>query len=260
MLNNLLEEKRLKSKEEELMATKKEFEELKNLFNGSQIENRNKDREIKIKEKEIKELEELLDKSREETIRYKLKVKESKLEILIQKLEVDRVQIRDLRKTYQKFIVVCANNNQDEIEDYDDEIEKIKDKLIDGGINIVDVQKLCQKCERIAKLKVEQDKLYKERFEAKCPTWEEKMGSLEEQLESLDNNLQEDESELVFLEWRLEQCRVVPDNALLEEVNEKKVQRQQSIRRLKIQKKMKEQRVIELRTQIQVPPKKWLEF
>jgi DNA repair exonuclease SbcCD ATPase subunit len=176
MLNNLrLIQSSSKKEKEELMTTKKELEELKNLFNNSQIANRNKDREIKMKEKEIKELKVLLDKSREETIHYKLKIKESKLEVLIQKLEVDRTQIRYLRKTYQKFIIVCASNNQDEIEDYDDEIEKIKDKLIDGGINIVDVQKLCQKCEKIAKLKVEQDKLYKERFEAKCPTREEKI-------------------------------------------------------------------------------------
>jgi hypothetical protein len=70
----------------------------------------------------------------------------------------------------------------------------------------------------------------------------------------LDNNLQADESELVFLEWRLEQ-----NNVLCQEVNEKKAQRQQSIKRLKIMINMKEQRVAELKAQVEVPPKK-IEF
>lgn len=157
----------LKDKEGKLVVVEKGLEGLKVSFNDLTVTSNKKDHEIEKKERKIRELKELLGKSKEEIIDYKLKTKEGKLEALIQKLEVDRTQIRDLRKTYQKFIIVCANNNQDEIDDYGDKIEEIKDKLIDGGIDMVDAEKLCQKCKKLAKLKVEQDNLYKERFEAK---------------------------------------------------------------------------------------------
>jgi len=130
------------------------------LFTNLQIESNKKDRRIR-------ELEELLGKTKEEIIDYKLKVKEGRLETLIQKLEVDRGKIRELRNNYQQLIRVCANNSQDDIDDLENKIERIKDDLIDKGINIIDVKKVCQKCKKIAKLKADQDKLYKERFEAR---------------------------------------------------------------------------------------------
>jgi chromosome segregation ATPase len=155
----------LRNKEGELATNKKELGELRNSFNNLTMISNNQGHDLEKKERKIRELKELLGKSKEEIIDYKLKAKESRLETLIQKLEVDRAKIRDLRKTYQKFIF--SGNNQDEIDDYDDKIESIKDELIDGGIDIVNAQKLCSKCEKLAKLKLEQDNLYKERFEAR---------------------------------------------------------------------------------------------
>ncbi|CAG8471888.1 14316_t:CDS:10 [Cetraspora pellucida] len=89
-------------------------------------------------------LEILLGKTKEEIIDYKIKVKEDKLEVLIQKLGINRT-----------------------IDATEDKIEDIKDELLEKGVSMDSVQKLCQKCEKIAKLKAEQDKMYKERFEAK---------------------------------------------------------------------------------------------
>jgi hypothetical protein len=140
---------------------------LRNFIDYLQIVGNSKDHELEKKERKIRELKELLGKSREEIIDYKLKAKEGRLETLIEKLKVDRTQVRELQKFYQQLIRVRASDNQDEIDVVDDKIESIKDELIDGGINVVDAQKLCQKCESIAKLKAEQDKLYQERFEAK---------------------------------------------------------------------------------------------
>src|SRR6185369_5833808 len=123
--------------------------------------------ELERNERKIRELKELLGKSKEEVIDYKLKAKESGLETLIQKLEVGRVQVRELQKFCQQLIRSRMNGNQDDIDSAEDKIETIKDDLIDGGIDVVDVQKFCRKCEDIAKLRVEQDKLCQERFEAK---------------------------------------------------------------------------------------------
>lgn len=132
-----------------------------------QIITNNKDHELQKKERKIKELKELLGKSREEILDYKLRAKEGRLETFVQKLEVDRAKIRELKSNYQQMIRIGANINQDDIDDLENKIESIKDELIDKGISIVDAQKLCSKCEKIAKLKVEQDELYKERFEAR---------------------------------------------------------------------------------------------
>jgi hypothetical protein len=145
----------------------KKIEELKDFINYLQVAINNKDHELEKRERKINELKELLGKSKEEIIDYKLKAKEGRLENIIQKLEIDRVQVRELQKVYQQLIRVRANDNQDEIDAMDDKIESIKDELIERGIDIIDTQKFCRKCESIAKLKAEQDKLYQERFEAK---------------------------------------------------------------------------------------------
>jgi chromosome segregation ATPase len=156
----------LRNKEGELVTTKKGLEELRGLFNDLTMTNNNKDHELEKKEKKIRELKELLGKTKEEILDYKIKTKEGRLETLIQKLEIDRGKIRELRGIYQQLVRVGVNN-KDDIDDIEDKIEVIRDDLVDKGISIVDAKKLCQKCEKIAKLKLEQDKLYQERFEAK---------------------------------------------------------------------------------------------
>ena len=137
--------------------------------NTLQIQNNDKDQEIEKKEGEVRELREKSDSSREKLLDREIKEKDTKLEERIKKLGVDRTQVRELQKFYQQLIRVRVNDDQDEdeIDTVNDKIETIKDSLIDGGIDVVDTQKLCRKCESIAKLKVEQDKLYQKRFEAK---------------------------------------------------------------------------------------------
>jgi chromosome segregation ATPase len=157
----------LKNKEGELVTTKKGLEEVKGLFNDLTMVSNNKDHELEKKERKIRELKELLGKTKEEILDYKIKTKEGRLETLIQKLEIDRGKVRELRGIYQKLVRVGANNSRDEVDDLEDKIEVIRDDLIDKGISMVDAKKICQKCEKIAKLKLEQDKLYQERFEAR---------------------------------------------------------------------------------------------
>jgi len=83
----------------------------------------------------ISSLEGLLDKTREEFIVYKLKVKERKLENFAQKLGVNREKIRNLCKYYQKLIREQSRKSFDSnvVMSMEDEIEKIKDELLNGG-------------------------------------------------------------------------------------------------------------------------------
>ena len=146
----------------------RKFEQLQGLFNGLRIASSNKDHELERQERKIKELKELLGKSKEEIIDYKLKAKEGRLETLIEKLGIDRTRVRELQKFFQQLIRARMSDDQGEIETAEDKIETVKDNLIEEqGIDVVDIQKLCHKCEKIAKLRAEQDKLHQERFEAK---------------------------------------------------------------------------------------------
>jgi hypothetical protein len=119
-----------------------------------------------MKERRIKELKELLNKSREEFVNYKIGVKKGRLEVFIEKLGVGRVQARELQDAYQRLIKVCESGNQGSIND-DEEIETIKDILLEKGIGIEDTQKICRKCEKIARLLVKRDRFYQEQFEAR---------------------------------------------------------------------------------------------
>ncbi|MCE8167860.1 MAG: hypothetical protein I3273_04620 [Candidatus Moeniiplasma glomeromycotorum] len=123
---------------------------------------------------QINELKKLLGDSKKEIVGYKIKIQENKLEKLTQHLKVSREKVRDLRKFYQKLVRTQAQENFDYsiVALMEEKIEKIKDELLSDGwltwkVSLEDVQKLCSKCEKLAKLKVEQDNLYKERFEAR---------------------------------------------------------------------------------------------
>jgi DNA-binding protein H-NS len=46
-------------------------------------------------------------------------------------------------------------------------VEEVKDDLIDRGIDLDQLEELREKCQTIAKLKIEQEKLYQKRFETR---------------------------------------------------------------------------------------------
>jgi hypothetical protein len=131
------------------------------------LENNEKSIELKQKDDDIKALKEELGNAREKILSEKLKFREEKLDVLVQQLGINRGQVRNLMKTYRQLFRVHENYNQNNIDEAGDKTEDIKDGLLKKGVSVDNVQKLCQKCEKFAKLKADQDKLYKERFEAR---------------------------------------------------------------------------------------------
>jgi Fe2+ transport system protein B len=118
------------------------------------------------KDEEIKELRRMLDKSKEETINYKIQSKEGKLEIFVREIGVDRMQIRKLRNAYQNLIKSSEVNRNNIFND--EEVEVIKDDLLEEKkISLENVQKLCSKCEKLAELRIEREKLHQRNFEAR---------------------------------------------------------------------------------------------
>jgi chromosome segregation ATPase len=156
-----LAQNQLTTTQNQLVTKQAQHDELLNRFTGLQIESNNKDKKIEKIGKENSEL-------KEENIRIKLQAKEGKLENFIKELGIRRAQARDLRNACQQLALACDNNyNPSTIRIADNKIEEVKDELLDGGVSVENMQNLHRRCEKIAKLKVELEKMYQERFEAR---------------------------------------------------------------------------------------------
>src|SRR5688572_32123366 len=131
------------------------------------LENNKKSIELKQKDNDIKALKKELGNSGEEILSEKLKFREKKLDALVQQLGVSRGQVRNLMRNYRQLFRAREDYNRDNIDEADDKIEQITSELLEKGVSMENVQKLCQKCEKFAKLKEEQNKIYKWKFEAK---------------------------------------------------------------------------------------------
>jgi hypothetical protein len=137
------------------------IEKLSSMFNDLQLESINKDKEIEVRGKNIENLEKKVDEKENENFGLKIKEQERKLDEFVQKLGIGREKPRELRKAYQRLIKARENYNRDDIMEAEDDIEMIKDELLSSGwikrgMSLENVQKLCNKCGRIADLKIEQ--------------------------------------------------------------------------------------------------------
>ena len=151
----------------ELVVARGQVKELSDMFNNLKIESNNKDKDLEIKSKDIKGLKLELSETQEKIFDYELREQEKELDELIQHLGVGRQKPRELRRAYQQLFKARENYNRDNIEQAENKIEDIKDDLIEGGIEIDDFQKLCRKCEKFVKLKIERSKVQEQQYEAR---------------------------------------------------------------------------------------------
>ena len=161
-------QRQLDEKDRQLTVKTGQLETLNNLFTDLKIESSNKDKEIEIKDKKIKNLNLKFVGSQEEVFTYKLKEQERELDEFIQQLGIGRENPRELRKAYQRLLKAHENYNQDNIDRAEDEIEKTKDELLSSGwfkrgMSLENVQRLCGKCEGIARLKIERGKIQEQK-------------------------------------------------------------------------------------------------
>lgn len=118
---------------------------------------------------EIDNLREELEGSQNIELRYK----ERKLDELIRDLEIDqeKERIDNLRIAYERL--KRASNpesyNRDNITVAQTEIDRIKRELFQNNreINVNDLYKIYKTCEKIAELRVKQEKLNEQQFEAR---------------------------------------------------------------------------------------------
>ena len=72
-----------------------------------------------------------------------------------------------MRRAYQLLIKAREEYKQEDIDVAKQNIEQLEDQLLNQGVSMQNFQALCRKFEKIVKLELEQENLYKERFEAR---------------------------------------------------------------------------------------------
>ncbi|CAI2162012.1 2928_t:CDS:2 [Funneliformis geosporum] len=154
----------LKRQERDVLS-ENEVRRITGLFNALQLENN------RSKEK-IKELKGELGQSRKDFLKQKISLKVGKLETFIQQLGVNRGKIMDnLLNAYKQLLRAEKNFNQNNIDEAENGINNIKQGLLTNGIiyrgiSVDNTQKICSKCEKLAKLKLELNQIQQEQYQA----------------------------------------------------------------------------------------------
>lgn len=120
---------------------------------------REKIKELERKDEEIKLLKNQAGLSQEELLIEKLRFEKRNLEIFAIDLKVSLEQITNLVRYHQSLFQAQKGHKQEEIVTSENNVSQIKQELLDKEISIVNVQEICQKCERIAELHWELNKL-----------------------------------------------------------------------------------------------------
>jgi len=119
-------------------------------FNSLKLESNNKDNEITS-------LREELEGSQNIDLRYR----ERKLDGLVRDLGLNRERIDNLRSAYERLKRASdrENYNQEDITVAQNEIDDIKRELFQTNINIDDLHKVYKVCEKVAELRIKQEKI-----------------------------------------------------------------------------------------------------
>jgi len=120
----------------------KEVKKITDSFNALQIEKSKKETEIASLQEELESLQNV-------DLRYK----DRKLDELIRNAGLNRPRVMDLRDAYIKL------HNRDDVANANREIETIKNEFFQTNVAINDLHKIYKTCEKIAELKVKQEKL-----------------------------------------------------------------------------------------------------
>lgn len=118
-------------------------------------ETADKDSELKNKEREIKLLKNQAEKSQKGFLEVRLELKEERMEEFADDLGIDLKQVKKLLGYYESLIDARKNLNQNGISTNENNITEFKQEMLDEGISIKKVKKLCGKCEKAAAIRLE---------------------------------------------------------------------------------------------------------
>ncbi|WP_147410416.1 hypothetical protein [endosymbiont GvMRE of Glomus versiforme] len=159
-------ERDLQKLRQELNETKRELEErlsptdLQNLLFAHETEIRDKEQEIQQKNREIANLREQLGQSQEQSLNLELRVVEEEVEELANRLRINWERIQALRDSYALLIRSRRNNERANLQTSQNNIETIRQNLLQAEINISDVRRICRLCEQIAEMRSNQQQQF----------------------------------------------------------------------------------------------------
>lgn len=140
----------------QLTRKNNDYDELNRSFGALQIESNNKDNEIN-------ELKQDLGNSQNIDLRYK----ERKLDELVRNFGLNRVRVINLRDAYERLMRAREDYNLNNITNANNEIEAIKAEFFQTNVNIDDLHKIYKTCEKIAELRVKQERLHEQQHQAR---------------------------------------------------------------------------------------------
>lgn len=131
-----------------------------------QTEVQSKDIEIKKQKDEINSLKEKAGQAQEKFSNEREHSKEGKLEEIALQFGVGLQQLDSLRKYYERLIVSRKNYNQTNIATHESNIMTIKQEMLNAGISIANIQKICRKCEKLAEVRFELEGIRQQQYQA----------------------------------------------------------------------------------------------
>lgn len=194
-LENARLQEKLESKSSELIRTYKQLEDTKKELNSARIEGENKimrlenkldeknvihnqkienlnsqlttlrlesgkkDEEIRNLKNQAKSSDKRAEKSQEELLTEKIHSKKRGLELFATELKIDLEKIHGLSRYHERLFRARKSFNQANVETHEDNIEKIKKELRGKGISVVNIQELCEKCEKVAEFRWELEQM-----------------------------------------------------------------------------------------------------
>jgi len=151
-----------KKKEDEVKDLNKKNDELKDKNAELREEKVTAEIKLKSKEEEVDRLRSKLGQSEEEFLESKIRLKQERLELFADRLGVNLEKIQTLRELFEQEINARSSINRKEVER---KITQIKQELR-TKIKMEDVQEICSRCEEIAELQIELEKLHYKQYQA----------------------------------------------------------------------------------------------
>jgi hypothetical protein len=151
--------------EREKVVEEIEKNSLKDLIREKESVLRGVSDELGKKYQEIRDLQNQKGQSQGDLLNERLRSERSNLELFSTQLEIGLEQIDNLVRYHERLFQARKDSNQVNVITHQDNISRVKQELLLRRINIVNIQEICRKCERITELNWELEQIQEQRYE-----------------------------------------------------------------------------------------------
>lgn len=127
---------------------------------------REKQRELEIKDEEIERLKRQGGLSQEELLTEKVRSGKRNLDLFSSRLGIDLEQINSLSKYHERLFTARKSRNQTNVDLHEENISRVKQILLGQGADMVNIQEILEKCEKIAELNWELNQIQQSQYQA----------------------------------------------------------------------------------------------